>query len=306
MLLDLRSNSLDKDQALSFNRRMIFRGQRAFGSVLELDGAGFSVQMPRSNSEVIVVPDGKKITLKNLVLRDLSPDHIKLGMNSSLTFGDGVLLQLSEDCVMTSTWRFAGKVVIDGRYKNLDLASSSSAGIIVEQGGALRIINTNISGVCDQKLSVADDNSSLELMSSVVMLSGNCTVTSGSLVIANDVYLQGAHSCFSFASTGTFVLKYGAHLYVDSDVSLSYDNPQKSRTHLVFEDTSSCMSLHNARLVSGSSGLQLTKGTLFISGTSTLEGQGTKESQALSVSDAFNVKVQVGATLDLVGTIIYE
>lgn len=306
MVLDLRANSMDKDQALSFNRRMIFRGQRAFGSVMELDGAGFAVQMPRSTSEVIMIPDGKQVTIKNLVLRDISPKHIKLGVGSSLIFGDGVLLQLSEDSVLDFAWRFGGRVVIDGRYKNLDLGSSANGGIIVEGGGYLRILNTNISGVNNQKIFVADDSSTLELMSSVLLLNGNCLMPSGSLVIANDVHLQGAHCCFSFASAGTFALKYGAHLYLDSDVSLLCSGVNDRPAQLLFEDATSCISLHNARLASGNSGLRLTKGTLIVSGTSILEGLGDTEAQALSVLDEFSVKVQVGATLDLVGSIVYE
>jgi len=305
LLLDLGVNVLDQDKSLSLGSKMVFRGLHLLSSDMVLDGGGFAVQLSRSSGGVIVVPDGKNVTLKNMVLRDLAPEHIQLGVGSSLIFGDGVLLQLTENCVLSSPWLFSGKVVIDGRYKTLDLGFSTSAGIVVQPAGALKIINTNVSGVSGQKIVQLGDDSSIELMSSSLLLSGNCSFTNGSLIISNDVYLQGSSSCFSFASAGTFTLKYGAHFYVDSGISLFYNNPQKSNSHFIFEDDSSWLLLHNASLIGGSSGLSLDKGTLIVSGTSKLDGEGTGEAQAIKIQDSFNVKVQVGATLDLVGSIVY-
>ncbi len=305
LFLDLSSNVLNQDEVLNINRRMVFRGNKSLENAFELDGAGFAVQMPRSRSNVIVVPDGKSVVLKNLVLRDIAPEHIQLGASASLTFGDGVLLQLSEDCVLNSAWNFCGNVVIDGRYKNLDL-SACDAGIVVVGASLLKIINANLVGLSAKKLLAVDVASSIQLVSSVLQLNGDCSFASGSLVMTNDVYLQGANRRFSFESSGSFMLKNGANLHVEPAVSLYYDNPHGDKGRFVFEDDSSQLFLHDANLISGSSGLKLDKGTLMVFGTSRLDGIGMDEAHALSISEVFNVKVQSGATLDLVGSVVYE
>ena len=300
LLLDLRSNVLNQAEALSLSRRMLFRGQRAFGSTIDLDGSGFVVQMPRGQSSVIVIPDGKTVTLKNMVLRDFAPEHVLLGVGSALSFGDGILLQLSDDCILTSTWRFSGKAVIDGRYKNLELGKSTQAGIVLSQGSTLRIVNANITGLSDEKLRAEADDCCLELSSSVLQMNSTCTFALGSVDIYNDVSVTGAGSLFLFDSSGAFTIKRGAQFSLDSDVTFKYDALNQKNSGFVFENETSRLSLHNARLLSGRSGLALDKGIVVISGVSSFDTEGVS---SLLISDTVQVKVQVGATLDLLGTI---
>ena len=305
LLLDLRSNVLIQAESLSSSRRIVFRGQRAFGSFLELDGAGFVLQMPRGRSDVIVVPDGKTITMKNIVLRDFSPEHICLGTNSSIIFGDGVLLQLSDDCVLTNAWTFSGKAMIDGRYKRLDFGASIRAGINVASGGCLRIVNTNITGLSGSRLCAASADAKIALFSSTLQLDDSVVFANGCLDIYNDVAFIGDGKMFSFVSPGTLTIHRGAQLLIDAGVILRYDARGGSSRSFIFEDATARMLLQNSTLQSGVSGLSLSCGTVMISGFSKFEAASPGLTSAMYLGVDLDVKIQLGATLDLAGTVVY-
>lgn len=300
VLLDLRINYLIQAESLSSTRRFIFRGQRAFGSALTLDGAGFVVQMPRSRSGVIIVPDGKSVTLQNIVLRDFAPEHICLGVGASLVFGDGVLLQLSDDCILTGELNFAGKAMIDGRYKRLDFGGRAEAVITVASGGALKIVNTNLTGLSGFCLAGSSSDAHIQLYSSTLQLSSDACFSTGCLDIYNDVYVSGLGNEFSFASAGTLTIHRGAQLCIDSGVTFKYDSP--GATGLVFDDATARIFLQNATFASGRAGLFLSKGTVVIGGMSFFEA---KASGVMSIATDMDVNVQNGATLEVAGTVIY-
>jgi len=303
MLLDLRSNTLLQPDALSLSRRIIFRGQRAFGPAIELDGAGHIIQMPGKVSNVIVIPDGKNVVIKNIVFRDFLPEHISLGAHSTLTFGDGVILQLADDSVLADLWSFSGRALIDGRYKMLDIGTSAQAGLMVQNGGVLKIVNTYLMQVGGEKMKCLDADSKIQLSSSILYLQDDLVFKNGSLEVFGDVTFSGGKS-FVMQSLGGFTIKRGAQIYLDSDVSFVYDQLDSSAQGLVFEDRTSRMFLHNANVVSVQSRLHLSQGTIFVDGYSSLNTDGNNSNSSILVDFDVQVKVQVGGTLNISGNII--
>jgi hypothetical protein len=303
MILDLRSNILLQSDALSLARRILFRGQRAFGAAIELDGAGHIIQMPGKVSNVIVIPDGKNILIKNIVFRDFLPEHISLGVNSTLTFGDGVILQLADDAVLTDLWSFSGRALIDGRYKMFDIGTSTQAGLVVKNGGVLKIVNTYLMQVGGEKMKCLDVDSKIQLSSSILYLQEDLLFKNGSLDIFGDVTFSGGKS-FVLQSLGGFTIKRGAQIYLDSDVSFVYDQLDSSAQGLIFEDRTSRMFLHNANIISLKSRLQISRGTIFVDGYSSLNTDGNNLNSSILVDFNVQVKIQVGGTLNISGNVI--
>ena len=304
LMFDVNRNIMTQSESLSPSHRIMFRGMQAAPGSLELDGSGFVMQMPRSRSDVIVVPDGKAVVLKNMVLRDFAPEHICLGVNSSIVFGDGVVLQLLDDCVLPNLWQFSGNAVIDGRYKKLDFRLSPNARIGVNSGGNLKIVNTNIVGLSGAQLFGNALDAGIQLYSSTLQLDDDVVFSSGCLDIYNDVLLVGSGKTFSFTSTGTMTIHRGAQLYVDSTVVLAYDSLHNP-SGFVFEDPTARLFLQNATLQSGSSGLALHNGTAVIGGVSSLKSTSTVASGGMRIGNDMDVRVQLGATLDIAGMIVY-
>ena len=126
----------------------------------------------------------------------------------------------------------------------------------------------------------------------------------GCLDFYNDVSIVGAGKLFSFASAGVLTICKGAQLYIDSDVVFKYDSVA-GFDKFIFEDATSRMVLQNARLQAGSLGLSLMRGTIIISGVSLLEATSRDVGCGLKIGVDMDIKVQVGATLDLGGTVVY-
>ncbi len=304
MLLDQAMNTLVFPESLGSARRMIFRGSQALDSVMTLNGNGYVLQMPGKVTNVIVIPDGKKVLIKNVVLRDFLPDHIFLGVDASISFGEGVVLQLADDAVLSHRYDFSGNCVIDGRYKMLDIGTVSSAGIRVSHGASVRIVNTYLMSVSGAHLSCADSSSVIQLASSSVYMADDVHFEQGSIDIFGDVTFAGPNKEFNFKSDGAFTIKQNAQLYLDSSVSFVYDNPLSTVPGMVFEDATARLFLHGANLASRSSALTLRKGTIFVDGYSAFKTNPANHNALILVEIDANVKVQTGGILDVCGNVV--
>jgi len=303
IILDQNRNSLITSEVLGTSRRMIFRGNNSFESTIVLNGNGYVLQMPGKVSGVIVIPEGKRVLIENLVLRDFLPEHIELGLGASISFGEGVVLQLADDAFLSNTYEIVGNTVIDGRYKMLDIGAISTAGIRVSGGAVLRIVNTYLMSVSGTRLANLDAQSRIQFASSSIFMTGDVDFLQGHLDIFGDVTFTGANKKFNFKSSEGCIIRQNAQLYLDNSVSLVYDNPFSVGNGLVLEDVTSRLFLHSANLISNSSRLILRRGMVFIDGDSAFKTDLSNSNAKIIVDASADVKVQLGGVFDIDGDV---
>ena len=308
LVIDAALNLLSGNMDLNVTSSVFFRGKNAASMIF--DGQGFFLQMPRASAPFLQVAARKRVVLKNIVLKDFSPEHLKLLSAASLVFGDNVYLQLADTVQPISTsWVFDGiGAVVDGRGGSLQLSVADA--ILVNDAKEVTFKNVRLLGVSStgttHRMRCAGPLSNIILDDSTVMINSFFNVTQGSVTARNDVTFKGLRSTFSWTSTGTLRLDPFACLKFDYGTTFSYDAASKTRTNVVFADASSLLYLNNATVYVTRTGLTLAGGSMYCENIVTLASEAQTEAEALILDKSLQAFVPNGSTVEIKGKVVYQ
>jgi len=203
---------------------------------------------------------------------------------------------------------FSGTTVFDGQGNALNLQDGGR--IYVDDNSSLTLENVTLSGVKGLNLKCQNDSSSITLKNSKIHLTEDFDFVNGSILFQKDVVLCGAYQ-FGYSTSRSSTIDSNSVLYVDEGTIFKYSPSTPDRDLLIMEDQSSCFYLNNCTLHSTSTGIILTKGTLFLDNKVTLSAEGTALSEAIcfgngTPSDDLLITLLAGAELNVYGRWEYK
>jgi hypothetical protein len=126
LVLDNAITTLTGSDYLNSTRLLDFLGGNSPSNWVTLNGAGNTLIFPYSSSVTLTVAANKKAVLENIILDGLNPSHIGLGTGASLTFGDSVIVRLTDNVDLAFTWSFTGNSTFEGCGKKLHLTNAGA------------------------------------------------------------------------------------------------------------------------------------------------------------------------------------
>jgi len=341
-----------RNEAVSGTNRVLnFRGTSA--SNMTWNGGGLALQFARGTGQSgsLVVAAGKTVTLENVVLKDFSSACCTIGAGGSLVFGNGVTIELGANEDLSMTWSFTGQTTASiirgvGNYLNLGALSGSNfvglavgapagavsgsvtlwlndVGLMGLQGAVNAAANTyrsNASYIASRNLMRCVNAADIiNFRNSDINLTGNYTLSCGSINIYNDVALKGKGYTFAFSSNGTLAIQSASTLLIDRNVTFSYDSSglgasgdtklmvNASKTQLTMADQTSRLFLNGCTFYGTLTSPRLQTGVLVVNDRVTMTSEGTVDANSIVLSDsgALRVEVLAGAVLDVFGALSY-
>ncbi len=276
---------------------------------ITLDGGGYRFVFPANTSSVLVVNNSCTVTLQNIILDNLNANNISLGTSSTVTFGNNTVVLIKQNQTLTSTWRFSGTASLIGQNNSLDLAAGV---LLVGSGGTLNITNLTLSNVTSSSFSLGSSTSSINFNNVRILMSGNCNFTTGFMTVTNKLNIGGPY-IFALQTSVASTIGTNSEIYLEPTTTFSYSPTIANQNLLVFTDRSSKLSLMEATLGVTTTGMRLSKGTLWVDGASNLNSAATVTAEGIyfgdgsSAANDLTIDTQPAASLTLAaGQLIYD
>ena len=301
-LLDSQ-HDLQRNEFLSSSRKLTYAG---FSSSCTVSGQGFVIYLPFAVDGVIEVPSNKRLEFKDVVFRDFNCRHFRIGSNSTIAFGDNVVIQLSEDLVVASNITISGKTILDCAGHRVIF--QEGFGFFVEPGGCLELRNGYVLDLHDQgnPILMAAVSSKLILTDMVCALSGDFTLAQGSLEISGETYFSTRQHSFVYSSPGFLTIKPSSSFIFNQESTFRYDS-HGGHSRFIFSDKTSSLYLDSATFSVGRAGVDLVNGMLFVNGVSVVCGDTGPTAYGVHFkANSFDTNVLLKATLDLRGLIVND
>ncbi len=174
---------------------------------------------------------------------------------------DSSIFNLKSDVSLASEITFNGDWVINGHGNVLDLRYSGS--ILVDKDSSVTFKNVWINGLSENSIRCFDSTGQIIFNEASICLNSNYSFTVGAIQMVNDVHLCGGHT-FAYQSNMTSTVARYSSLYLDRNMTFSYDPPVARNNLVEFEDSTSFLHIDGATVHATHTGLQLTKGTMLI------------------------------------------
>jgi len=171
---------------------------------------------------------------------------------------------------------------IEGNGYTFDLTNITNFTIGI--GANVLLKNMIVRGISGTKIKFSDTTGVLRLQDITWIQSGDYTFTNGAFTIDGDVLFTGT-SNFIYSSSQTSTINANATLMFDNGMTFSYAPPTNSRNLINMIDQTSNFYLLNTSLISTSTGLQLTKGSLYIDGLCNVLSNATVLAQGITFGD---------------------
>lgn len=197
---------------------------------------------------------------------------------------------------------FSGDCSLIGNGFTVDM--DRTATIAVANNSVLRLKDITLSGLQEGSIRMVGAASNLILEDAALVLDGNYTFTQGSCTFTNQNSIAGQNKQFIYTSTLQSVIQSQSSLYLDTDLTFSYDPRSSSNALLQFVDNSSELILHGATLAASYTGLLLTKGTLvaerhaYIQSGARVAAEGIQFGSGISANN-MQIKVAPAAVLEV-------
>ena len=290
-----------------------------------ITGSGNAIHFARNNHNTIQVAAGASLYFERVVLKDFNDQVVQLGSGSSLVFGEGTVIELSDEQSLSMNWTFTGNTMVNGRGNKLDMNGQI---IEVQQGGTLTLQNLSIDKVKDTNIRCQRVKSQIVLKNSQLALDSSYTFSSGNLRFERDVVITGSNAVVKYQSCEQSVIARNATLTLENgvvfdymptgagsvegslftqeqiqtgllsqlEIALTRDPLAVSgglatsgiRDLLAMEDKSSRLFLNGATLRSSHAGMRLTNGTLVVDHKSFLDNynnRNQRKSMAISLGN---------------------
>lgn len=290
-----------------------------------LDGQGFYIQFNYSTNQYISIAENVTLTLQNILLKDFDPSLINFqgsgGTKAKLIFGDNCVVDISKDLTLSSiALASKGNAVINGHGTTMTI---NAANMITSDvaNKVLTLKDMRIMQNYSNGISCLNDNSKIVLQNSTVHLGGaGMTFAQGNLDIRDNCVFEGLDSTvagggspiFTFSSKGLMQVLSGSKLFVDSNLTFSY-NPDTtsdggvaslSKRHVKLVDPSSVLSLHSCSITSGIMGLAFDYGQIYVDGHTYLHVSSTSGAE-MEFGSALQVEIAPSGILDVDGILKY-
>lgn len=288
-------------------------------TAVSIDGNGNFLHFPYKSGGYLILSNNVLLTFSNIVLKNFYPAAISYGSSSTISFGDGSLLELGPDITIGSSdvsWVFTGNSIVDGNGATLTLNKSQA--ITIDNSKTLTLKNMRIIISTTDAIKALNVNAKVKFQNvDLVIINQGLTYSVGSIDIADTVRLISDSGStintvnFEFSSKGFFTILPSAELIIGPGMNFKYNadassdsNLYASKRHLIFSQIGSKLSLYGCSLESTNTGLALDQGTIqiydkvsFITTTST--------GADLEFGSNLIVNIGANANLNISGSILY-
>lgn len=262
-----------------------------FNSGTTFNGLDRLLDFPSSLAAVVTIADSTAVTFTNILLNGLMMEHIALGgAASSVLFGDGSVIRLQKDWVLTTGVQFGSAggatdeyMVLDLNQFTIDMANAEAfIGLQGASGQVLRICNGRIINLSDDLVNgfklAAESGTKIILENVELELAGDCTYQDAALQIEGACSFTGVKGAiFAYESMANLTIAKGSALTINDGVTYYHNN--EGVTNIVCADKTATLSLIGAvfkrKSTTTNDKLALTVGTLIVDHQSTIE-VGTK------------------------------
>jgi hypothetical protein len=267
---------------------------------------------------------------------------------SNFVFGDNVTIELGGNESLSYTWSFTGSSAastIRGNGRTFSLAefvgAETNVAICVGAGGPGRSVvlnledihimglygtvfadqvtgtyETNDASIASTALIRCQDHSGvINLKNTHINLSGNYTFSTGSINVYNDVYLKGNGYVFAFSSNGTLAIQSASTLFIDRNVTFSYDSSgfctrgpvAPSKTQLTMANQTSRLYLNGCTLYGTMTAPKLQTGVVVIDDKVSVHAEGSDDASAIVFDSTSSLQVEflAGGMMDVYGAIAH-
>jgi len=294
IVITTTSHYLTYDIFLSADHLMTITSNTVF------DGKGHTIHCAEDVPGIIQVADNCQVTLKNIVLDPYDDSVFMLGNNARVVFGNETHLILAEQQHTLMPWICQGEVEMFGDKTKVTINPLDD--IVVLPHSTLSLHEIELCGLKQNNMRCSGATSAIVLSDSILHIDNDFSFTSGSLTCDQEVMLTGS-MMFDYASDGTLTVSSDARLRMEG-VWFNYQPPVTNKGLFALNDRSSILSLEGCSLVTTTTGMQLTKGTLMVDHKNVLFNDGTSISEGFifgngDVDDNLDIQMKPGGSLDL-------
>lgn len=284
-----------------------------------ISGAGHAISFPNQAGSFFALDGNVQLTLSDVVLKDFNPAAISYGTSSSLTFGDGVRIELGPYVTIGSSdkaWNFNGNAEIDA--SGGVLAVNMSQGITTTGAKTLTIKNARMEVSTVNGVKALGDSTVLALQNvDFVMKDAGYTFDKGNLSILGNVSMSGGAigsnpaTTFSLTTKGNVTIGDNAMLTIDPNLTFFYNVDGSSdvdaaakKRHIVLSYPGSVLNLNGCKVQTSSLGFALDSGTLQVKDR-VLMTINTTAGAEVEFGSNLRVNLSAGAVLDIDGPLKY-
>ncbi len=182
-------------------------------------------------------------------------------------------LHFNGDFTITASILFQGECQITGNGTNLSFIDNGQ--IVVDSNSKLYLKDLTVTNLSAQKIRNYDNSGQIIFNNVNLILSDNYSFTVGSFEVNNELHLEGSYT-FIYAASKTSTIKSFATLYLEDNITFSYD-PSVADSNLIYlENNQSSLVLNKATLATTAMDMLLTKGNLFIKNKNYISTSGGK------------------------------
>lgn len=268
-----------------------------------VNGNGHAINFPQGTGIAMTVDSGVTVTFQNTVLRGYNDARVSQPfslINSRVIFGQNCTVELSNGQDLSEIWWFAGSARIKGFNNRLGISSTGQIRVMPQS--TLKIEDTVLTKLYVDKIVCLNNNSSIQFQNSDLLFDSDLTWTIGSMRFSGDVTMRGVGT-FQYQTSMGSTIDSGSKLTFENNIYFSYEPLSTNlRNLLVMTDSTSVLCFNNTGLVSTTTGMQLTKGTLLIDGSVFVYSYATSNAEAIIFGDGtpandLLVKLMPGAGL---------
>ncbi len=284
---------------------------------VSIDGANHQIKFSNKTNS-FNLDANVQATLTNVVLADFNPEAVSYGdSNASLTFGDGVAIELLKDLTILAgdkPWTFTGNSSIDGNGSTLRIEKSQ--GITLAGNKTLTLKNMRLEVTQADAFKALADNGTIILQNvDLILQNAGFNFSKGNLTIAGKVKISGGSitttplSIFELSTKGTMTIGENAILSIDQNIKLKYNiDPTNdttvfaSKRHLNMSYAGSMIEFNGGMLESTATGVAFDLGTIQIRDSVTFIAS-TNTAAEIEISNALRLNLSAGAELNFDGPI---
>lgn len=217
--------------------------------------------------------------------------------------GYGGKINLNSKVALTGTWTFSGNCTIVGN--NNPLVLKPSARIYVERGSTLNFKNVIIYGLEGTNISCIDDSSKIVFNGVLCKLTNDYYFKKGWFDVVYMMDLKSSDCTFHYQSTKPSTITNCAIFTVHTTTGFDYCPESSARNLINLQGPDSIIWLQEASLHSTSTGMQLTKGRIFVEGKCNISSDAICRAEAIEFGDGVDeandlvVKVFAGGNFNL-------
>lgn len=195
---------------------------------------------------------------------------------------------------------FSGGCTLEGSGKVLTLGDDAE--ILIGSDSILYLKDIVLSGVSGEKIRCLDDTSVIMIENTRCLLDGFVTFTTGAFCVMENLDMMGTGTFF-YESAMTSTIEANAHWKLIDDVVLKMGRyPQTLSDPVYFQDHTSFLTIDNADFVASTSGIQITRGSIFFERSVGIDSVNTGTDRGMIVGngnseDDLQVRLAPGCTL---------